>query len=51
MNETRDILGVANSEVLLIGIIFLFGVLLVRTRVEGRGWWKVFLHGGIRRGK
>jgi membrane-bound metal-dependent hydrolase YbcI (DUF457 family) len=49
--ETRDILGVANSEVLLIGILLLFGALCVRTLVEGRGWWKVFLQGGIRKGK
>ena len=48
--ETPDILGIANSEVLLIGIIFLAGALCVRTLVEGRGWWKVFLQGGIQKG-
>jgi len=51
MTETRDILGVANSEVLVIGILLLSGALCVRTFVEGRGWWKVFLKGGIRKGK
>jgi hypothetical protein len=48
---TRDIFGIANSEVLVIGILLLTGALLVRTLVEGKGWWKVFLQGGIRKGK
>jgi membrane-bound metal-dependent hydrolase YbcI (DUF457 family) len=51
LSETRDILGVANSEVLVIGIVLLSGALCVRTLVEGKGWWKVFLQGGIRKGK
>ena len=29
----------------------LIRTLCVRTLVEGRGWWKVFLQGGIRNGK
>jgi hypothetical protein len=45
--ETPDILGIANGEVLLFGIILLSGALCVRTLVEGKGWWKVFLQGGI----
>ena len=49
--ETPDILGIANSEVLLIGIFLLSGAICVRTFVEGKWWWKVFLQGGIRKGK
>jgi membrane-bound metal-dependent hydrolase YbcI (DUF457 family) len=49
--ETRDIIGIANSEVLLIGIVLLSGALCVRTLIEGKGWWKVFLQGGIRKMK
>jgi membrane-bound metal-dependent hydrolase YbcI (DUF457 family) len=37
---------IANSTVLLIGIILLCGALLLRTRIEGTGWWRVFILGG-----
>ena len=46
MEETRDLFGIASSTVLLIGIILLGLSVLVRMRVEGTGWWRVFLHGG-----
>jgi membrane-bound metal-dependent hydrolase YbcI (DUF457 family) len=46
MKETPNIFGIANSTVLPIGIILLAGVVLVRTLVEGTGWWRVFLQGG-----
>jgi hypothetical protein len=46
MGETRDFFGIASSTVLLIGIILLAGAVLVRTLIEGRGWWHVFLQGG-----
>ena len=50
MQETRDIFGIASSTVLLIGIILLAGSVLLRTFIEGTGWWRMFLHGG-RKGK
>jgi hypothetical protein len=37
---------IANSTVLLIGIILFCGALLLRTRIEGTGWWRVFILGG-----
>ena len=46
MQETRDIFGIASSTVLLIGIILLAGSVLLRTFIEGTGWWRMFLHGG-----
>ena len=42
----RNLFGIANSSVLLIGIILLVLAVLVRTHVEGTGWWRVFLRGG-----
>ena len=44
--ETPDLI-IANSEVLIVGLLLLFGALCVRTLVEGTEWWKVFLRGGI----
>lgn len=46
--ETHDLI-IANSEVLLVGLLVLIVAISIRTLVEGRGWWKVFLKGGIRR--
>jgi hypothetical protein len=34
---------IANTEVLLIGLVFLFITILVRTRIEGSGWIKWYL--------
>jgi len=42
----RNLFGIANSSVVLIGICLLLLAVLVRTRVEGTGWWRVFLRGG-----
>jgi hypothetical protein len=42
----RNLFGIANSSVLLIGIILFVCAMLVRTLVEGTGWWRVFLRGG-----
>jgi len=47
IQETRN-LGIASSTVLLIGLILLAGAVLVRTLVEGKGWWRMFLQGGRR---
>jgi membrane-bound metal-dependent hydrolase YbcI (DUF457 family) len=46
MEETRDIFGIASSTVLLTGVILLTGAVLVRTRIEGTGWWRIFLQWG-----
>jgi len=46
MQETPNIFGIANSTVLLVGIILLAGAVLLRTLVDGKGWWSVFLRGG-----
>jgi membrane-bound metal-dependent hydrolase YbcI (DUF457 family) len=45
LQETRN-LGVASNTVLLFGLLLLAGAVLVRTLVEGKGWWRVFFHGG-----
>jgi len=42
----RNFFGIANSSVVLIGIILLVLAVLVRTLVEGTGWWRLFLQGG-----
>ena len=41
-----NVFWLANSTVLIIGIILLYGALLLRTRIEGTGWWRVFFRGG-----
>jgi len=46
MKETLNILGIASSTVLLIGIILLVGAGVLRTFIEGTGWWRMFLKGG-----
>jgi membrane-bound metal-dependent hydrolase YbcI (DUF457 family) len=46
MDKTRNLFWIANDTVLLIGIILLAGAVLVRTLVEGTGWWRVFILGG-----
>jgi hypothetical protein len=46
MQETRNIFGIASSIVLLIGILLLVGAVLLRTIIEGTGWWRVFLRAG-----
>jgi len=46
MKETRNVFGIASSTVLVVGIILLAGALLLRTIIEGTGWWRVFLKGG-----
>ena len=40
MTETRDIFGIANSEVLVIGILLLALALCMRTLVEGLQYYK-----------
>jgi hypothetical protein len=44
--ETPNLI-IANSEVLLVGLLLLLGAVCIRTLVDGPGWWKVFLKGGI----
>ena len=46
MQETRNLFGIASTTVLLIGIILLALAVLIRTLIEGTGWWRVFLRGG-----
>jgi len=46
MSETYNFFGIANSTVLVVGIILLAIAVLVRTLVDGKGWWRVFLRGG-----
>ena len=42
----RNVFWIANGTVLIIGLILLYGALLLRTRIEGTDWWSVFLRGG-----
>lgn len=46
LSENRNFFGIANDITLAIGIILFIGAIYVRTRVEGRLWWKIFLRGG-----
>jgi hypothetical protein len=46
LDKTRDFFGIANTTVLITGLVLLAGAVLVRTVVEGKGWWRVFLQGG-----
>jgi hypothetical protein len=46
ITATPNIFGIANSTVLLIAILLLAGAVLLRTLVEGTGWWRVFFQGG-----
>jgi membrane-bound metal-dependent hydrolase YbcI (DUF457 family) len=46
LQGSLNVFGIANSTVLLVGIILLYGALILRTRIEGTGWWRVFLQGG-----
>jgi hypothetical protein len=47
--KTLDVLRIANSTVLAVGILLMTGAILLRTVLEGSGWWKVFLQGGRKR--
>lgn len=42
-NYTRDFFGIANSEVLIIGMVLLFIVILIRTYFEGRTWIRFYM--------
>jgi hypothetical protein len=42
----HNVFWIANSTVLIIGLILLYGALLLRTRIEGTGWWRVFFRLG-----
>ena len=46
MQESRNFFWIADGMVLLIGLIFLAFAVLIRTLVDGKGWWRVFLQGG-----
>jgi hypothetical protein len=46
MKETPDIFGIADITMLAVGIILFTGVLVLRTYIEGNGWWKVLLRDG-----
>jgi membrane-bound metal-dependent hydrolase YbcI (DUF457 family) len=39
-------LWIADSTVLIVGIILLASSVVIRTFVDGKGWWDVFLQGG-----
>jgi membrane-bound metal-dependent hydrolase YbcI (DUF457 family) len=43
-----NLIGIANDTVLIIGMFLLGAALLVRTFIEGTGWWRVFFRGGRR---
>ena len=49
MNETPNMFEIANTKVLFVGIILLVGAVVVRTLIEGKGWWRVFFLGGIKK--
>jgi hypothetical protein len=42
-NYKADFFHIANSEVLFIGMIFLFAAILIRTRFEGPGWIRWYM--------
>ena len=42
-NYYRSFFGIANTEVLIIGMAFLLAALLIRTYVEGRTWIRWYL--------
>jgi hypothetical protein len=42
-NYIRDFFGVANTEVLIIGILGLIAAMLIRTSVEGTSWIRFYL--------
>lgn len=46
LNPAYDFFNVANSTILGVGIAFLIGALVLRTSVEGPGWWGVFIRLG-----
>lgn len=46
IEDTRTFFGLADSTGLLVGIILPAGTVLLRTFIEGKGWWLVFLQGG-----
>ena len=37
-NYFRDFFGIANTEVLIIGVVFLLTAIIIRTHVEGSTW-------------
>jgi membrane-bound metal-dependent hydrolase YbcI (DUF457 family) len=46
MTETWNFFNIGNTEVIGIGLVLLFVAIVIRTLVDGSGWWKVFLQGG-----
>jgi hypothetical protein len=42
-NYFRDFLGIANTEVLAVGLLFLLVAILIRTRVEGKTWIRWYM--------
>jgi len=42
-NYYRSFFGIANTEVLVIGMAFLLAALLIRTYVEGRTWIRWYM--------
>ena len=49
LEGSPDVFWIANSTVLIIGLILLYGALLLRSRIEGTGWWRVFFRWGRER--
>jgi len=44
-NYSRSFFGIANTEVMIIGMAFLLAALLIRTYVEGRTWIRWYMPG------
>jgi hypothetical protein len=42
-NYMRNFLGIANTEVLIVGVVFLLAALIIRTYVEGPAWIRWYM--------
>jgi len=42
-NYFRNFFGIANTEVLIVGVVFLLVAILIRTYVEGSGWIRWYM--------
>ena len=42
-NYFRDFFGIANTEVLIVGMVFLLIAIIIRTYVEGAGWIRWYM--------
>jgi hypothetical protein len=42
-NNMRNFFGIANTEVLIIGMVFLLVAIIIRTYVEGSTWIRRYM--------